>query len=501
MAVESTRDDIGLVLPRDRDGKRSSIALGRAVFADALRAVDAEGAAAIDGERAWHQRYPLHVVRLVEAGARSPDAALAVARAGLGSLHARLRFADAAGERALPEALAGANHDWRVARLSGQGPGAPAPLAVPFGEAMLSGDALRRRLDAWLDAGRIEPSHAAMLHWVMDHPEALDLSDQRIVLLGACAEMGPLAWLSRWRAQLVAVDLPRPAIWRRIVDTVRTGNGTLHAPVRGGGGDDAEAVVAHGGADLLTDLPGLVAWLCDSDRPLTLGAYAYLDGALHVRVSAAMDTIQAAVLARRPDSTLAMLATPTDAYAVPAEVREAAHARYARRGYPAMLAAGLSDGRLMKRNLDREVIGSDGRRWGVADSMVVQQGPNYALAKRVQQWRALAARADGAHVSIHVAPPATTLSVVKSKVLANAYRGAIRFGVEAFHPRTASALMAACLVHDLRNPAALAHPQVPLAHPLDLLVHGAAHGGLWRIAYQPRTVLPLAAVMGSMGLA
>ena len=501
MTHDPAAEDQGLVIPRGPDGKRSSIAFGRAVFADALRAVSADGAAAIEAERDWHGNYPAHVARLVAEGAASPQAALAVARAGLAGLRSRLRFAQAGAEASLDEALAARGHDWRVARLAGRGDARPAALEVPYRGAVLRGDAIARQLDAWLAAGMVEPSFAAMVRWVLDHPEALDLSDQRIALLGARAEMGPLPQLARWRAQVVAIDLPKPDIWRRIVADIDAGNATLYAPLREGAGEDADAIAAHGGADLLADTPGIVDWLCESDLPLTIGAYAYLDGALHVRVSAAMDAIQAAVLARRPGSTLAMLATPTDVYAVPAEVRAAAHARFAARGVGAGLVAGLSGGRLMRRNVEREVVAEGGARYGIADSMVVQQGPNYALAKRLQQWRAIDARAAGAHVSIHVAPPATTYSVVKNKLLANAYRAAIRFGVEAFEPRTAAALMAACLVHDLRNPAAVAHPSTPLAHPLELLMHGAAHGGLWRIAHQPRSVLPLAAVLGSVGLA
>jgi hypothetical protein len=494
-------DDQGLVIPRGGDGKRSSIALGRQVFADALQAVSADAAAAVAAERDWHAHYPRHVLRLVAEGARSATAAQAIARAGLDSLAARLRFARDGAEIPVGAALAGTGHDWRVARLAGRGTAAPAAVEVPYRGQVLRGDALRRQLDAWQDAGMVEASLADMLRWVMAHPEALDLADQRIALLGARAEMGPLPWLARWRAQIVAIDLPRPDIWRRIVADIDAGNATLYAPLRGGAGADADAIAAHAGADLVTDTPGIVDWLCESDLPLTIGAYAYLDGALHVRVSAAMDAIQAAVLARRPGTTLAMLATPTDIYAVPAAVRIAAHARFAARGAGAKLVAAMSGARLLCRNIESDVIAEGGVRYGIADSMVLQQGPNYALAKRLQQWRAVDARAAGARVSIHVAPPATTYSVVKNKLLANAYRAAIRFGVEAFEPRTASALMAACLVHDLRNPAAPANPATHLGHPLELLMHGAAHGGLWRIAHQPRSVLPLAAVLGSLGLA
>jgi hypothetical protein len=50
--------------------------------------------------------------------------------------------------------------------------------------------------------------------------------------------------------------------------------------------------------------------------------------------------------------------------------------------------------------------------------------------------------------------------------------------------------MAALLVHDLcaGGPAQ--------AHPWQDEAHAAAHGGLWRIAYAPRSALTLAALMG-----
>ena len=58
--------------------------------------------------------------------------------------------------------------------------------------------------------------------------------------------------------------------------------------------------------------------------------------------------------------------------------------------------------------------------------------------------------------------------------------------------------MAAMRVHDLRNPQGAAHPAVTLAHPLQLLSEGANHGGLWRVPYLPRSVLPFAALLGMM---
>jgi hypothetical protein len=51
-------------------------------------------------------------------------------------------------------------------------------------------------------------------------------------------------------------------------------------------------------------------------------------------------------------------------------------------------------------------------------------------------------------------------------------------------------------VHDLRTRSGGADPTVALAHPLQLLCEGAHHGGIWRVPHLPRSVLPLAALLG-----
>jgi hypothetical protein len=80
--------------------------------------------------------------------------------------------------------------------------------------------------------------------------------------------------------------------------------------------------------------------------------------------------------------------------------------------------------------------------------------------------------------------------VTKNRVLAAAYAGAHRFGVEVFEPATTRTLMAALLVYDLHAGGA-AQPQ-----PWQDEAHAAAHGGLWRIAYTPRSALGLATLLG-----
>jgi hypothetical protein len=459
-----------------------------------------EAAAAARAERNWRAGYPRHVRALVDASLADAQAPLSVARAGLAAIAARLRFVRDGADTSLAEAMAAPRRKMlRTASLAGRGDPAPAPLAVPYRGRALAGDALLRQLDAWVAGGIVEPSFAQALRLVHDNPDWLDLADQHVVLLGAGAELGPFDWLARRRAQLVAVDLPRPAVWQRLLATARAGNGTLHLPARTefdpAAGD--EQLAQHAGADLLAETPEIAAWLATFESPLAIGAYAYLDGARHLRVAAAMDAIQAHRASTRPDTTLAMLGTPTDVCVVPAEVMRAAHARYVQRPLAARLwqqpLHWLSGGKLFARNIAPAAGG-----FGIADVLIVQQGPNYALAKRLQQWRALAARADGHRVSTRVAPPSLTGSVLSNRMMGAAYRSAAMFGVEAFEPGTASSLMAALLVHDLRNPRSVANPATPLAQPLLLLADSAHHGGLWRAAFAARSALPVAALIGAL---
>jgi hypothetical protein len=352
----------------------------------------------------------------------------------------------------------------------------------------LRGDDLLRQLDAWSAAGTLEPSAAEAVREVAANPDWLDLAGHRLVVLGAGAEMGPLRAVLSWGGDVVGVDLPRPEVWRRVLETARASAGTLRVPVPSATGTGEEGLAERAGADLVHDLPRIADWLSGIDGDLVLGNYVYADGATNVRVSVAVDALSTEMLRRRSDVGLAFLATPTDVFAVPGDAVAQSTRSYRlptsgmRLARPALRA--LSGGRLLRRNY---APGSDP---GINDSLVPQQGPNYALAKRLQRWRATVARQDGVDVSLKVAPPTRTRSVVKNRALASAYAGAHRFGIEVFEPATSNTLMAALLVHDLRS------GRRPDASPWREEAFGAVHGGLWRTAYDPRSALGLAVVLG-----
>jgi hypothetical protein len=476
----------GLVFPADAEGRRSTSSVGRAVVADALRSTDATGARAAEQATGWRTDYLVHFRRLVEAGLASPQAAVAVAEGGLASLHERMRVLDTDGAEHRLEKWPEAGAGLEGTVVSGNGEQVR-ELVLPYRGERLRGDEIRRRVEAWIEAGIVEPTVAEAVDAVLANPDWLRLEGHTVAVLGAGAEMGPLPSLMKWGSRVAAVDLGRAPIWQRVLTLARDGAGSLVVPTPAGTDDDPLDQVA--GVDLLSQVPAVEAWLREQPGTLVLGNYVYADGATNTRVSMAVDELSTRLQQARHDVALAFLATPTDVFAVPADAVDQATRAYEGRSMRAKTMGrplrALSGGRLLRRNY---VAGSDP---GINDSLVPQQGPNYALAKRLQRWRATVARSQGSTVSMNVAPPTRTRSVVKNRALAAAYAGAHRFGVEVFEPSTSNVLMAALLVHDLHTGGGPRHDA-----PWQDEAYAAAHGGLWRAPYAPRSALGLAALLG-----
>ncbi len=490
----------GVDFPAASNGTRSTTATGRAVIADALRAVDPVAARRVETIKDWRSGYLSAIRDLVVVAAANTKASVDVSAAGLDSLHERFVWSADGSDRPLVPALALSDHvgmdTFEVIGRSER----RAQFSVPYRGKRLSGGDLQKQLDDWVARGIAEPSFADAVRAVMAHPEWLDLRDVQIAVLGAGAEMGPLQQILDWGATVYAVDLPRPELWDRIMTIGKKSAGRLAVPVprRSVHLDSApdSKVAQVAGLDLIAQTDALFAWLREVDGPLTLGNYAYADGGLHVRVSMAIDALGVLLARSNPDLSLAYLATPTDVFAVPEDAVAMARSRWNDRRTRRLLQAPLHLANLFEPAYRDTVIDDAGHEVGIADCLVPQQGPNYALAKRLQRWRAIVARDAGMRVSLNVAPATRTRSVVKNRALAAAYAGAGQFGIEVFQPSTANTLMAALLVRDLRDPASASNPQVPLHNPMDLFSDGANHGGLWRAAYEPRSVLSLAAVLG-----
>ncbi len=491
----------GVIFPRDADGRRSSTAVVRETFARAVEAVDANLAAAIRGERRWREQYVDHLYRIAHISAGNPETALSIARAGLAAAHQACVFQCEAQELSLVDAMENiAQPAFHTGRIRGQASRDGQVCTVPYKGQDLSGEALRAQLADWEERGIIEPSCGAAVR-AIQQAENPDLSGRQFVLLGANSEMGPIDMLLRLGATVIAVDIERPETWLRLFEMARDSAGTLVFPSRTPLPEEAstEQLARLAGANLLTDAPGICAWLQTFTGPMTVGSYAYLDGARHVRVALAMDAIVARLARSRDDLSYAVLLTPTDVYVIPGEVAQVSLQRSRVASLSGLLPAVLrmsSSDRVFARNIRALVDSSNGKRYGIVDCQLIQQGPAYALAKSIQRWRAMVLRADGYRVSANVAAATRTRSVVSNKLFAAAYRGCEVFGVEAFEPGTNSKLMALTLVHDILGSDTAANPERTLDHPLELFMDGANHGGFWRIAYQVRSAIAAAVVAG-----
>ena len=493
----------GLQFPIDAETQKASTSqVAKAIISEALSIVNNRASQQALDEKNWRKQYPRYFKDLVAEGIRSVNIPITIAKQGLHKAHHTFDFYRN-GQRYCFKDVMNVVGIQKLKTVSYKGKSTAAPeWYIPYHGRKLQGQSLLDQIQIWESKGIIEPSHAEALRQVNAHPEWFDLSDRTMVLFGAASEAGPLTWLAKWKANIVAIDLANEKVWEKILNTVKAGNATLYAPTLK---DVSEHASIHElksklGADLLTQTPEIAYWLVHNPHQLDLAAIAYLDGEKHVRVSMAMDSIMHYVSQFKPDSSLMYMCTPTDIYAVPKEVIQASKNNNIQRSkLEKNLSKSISKISMKHffKDTNQQLVSSDnGKQYGIVDCLVIEQGPNYALAKRIQQWRATLARHQGQCVSINIAPSTTTHSVTKNPLLKAAFSGADLFGVEAFKPETTNAIMAALWIHDLRNPQSVANPETQIDHPLELMMHGANHGGLWRVAYLARTALPFAAVYG-----
>ena len=134
----------GVAFPAGGDGRRSTSATGRAIFADCVRNVDADVSAQIEHTSDWRGGYigPLREISL--ASALSGPAALTVSRDGLASAHRRFVFVRRGEQLPLWEAMRRWT-DPHFGSVSVQGIiEREAELTLPYRGRRLFGDDLRR---------------------------------------------------------------------------------------------------------------------------------------------------------------------------------------------------------------------------------------------------------------------------------------------------------------------------------------------------------------------
>jgi Protein tyrosine phosphatase-like protein, PTPLA len=324
----------GVSWPLDAKGERSSTDVNKAILAAAVGAVSKEKEAAVNKTRGWRFGYIKHLAAMVEEQCKSPEAALKIAQAGLDKAYDVFEFIAPDGSAvSLRKAMATTpTEKFHTAFVKGEGKKSEKnQLEIPYDEQVLRGDKIKKQVKEWVEYGTIEPSAGDAIISCVDHPEYLDLSDRYFVLLGAGSAMGPFLVLMALGANVIAVDLDRDFIWSRLIKIARLSSGTITFPVKVPQDEckSDDDLFKNAGCNLFTHTPMIRDWLLDlyPGKKFTVGSYAYLDGALHVQVSLAMDAISKDLSEKRKAS-LAYLCTPTDLHLVPKEAYEAARENY-----------------------------------------------------------------------------------------------------------------------------------------------------------------------------
>lgn len=186
-------------------------------------------------------------------------------------------------------------------------------------------------------------------------------------------------------------------------------------------------------------------------------------------------------------ATIAYLCTPTDVHVIPKAAHEAAKQNYSSLNLKNLLILPIKvlfGKKVLIRNVVAPIKQSKDTEYYIVDGLVGDQGPNYALAKRMQHWRSIVARDEGCKVSTNIAPSTATASVVHNRQFAWAYDGMPYFKpLEIFQQETSNAVMSALLINDVRNENSVANPKIPLSNPLELFKDNSFHGGIWRCGY------------------
>ncbi|GMI51783.1 hypothetical protein TeGR_g12981, partial [Tetraparma gracilis] len=406
----------GLCWPMDaKTGRAATTPVNKSVWVSVLQSLGSASALAaaeaIGSEKNWRANYTRHVHAVaVEQAAATPERCLASCARGLAELNSVMMFrtADTSKHKGATITAEQAFKDpatteavFTTTTSAGTGAAAAAysivpPVGHPSFPNPISGPELAAQADAWAAYGCVEPSAAASLKAVAAAPDPGELARGKVfVLLGATSALGAFRPLADLGATIACVARPGKRI-DALVEAAKSTAATLLLPTCGG----------RRGADMLSDGPALAEWIAGlggEGRRIVLCSYAYLDGEAHVRASVAMDLIAKVVMEQRPDTALVQLVSPATSHLASRESMEASARRYA--GGP-MWHALLSPAGQFRPNAAKPNAGG----LCVVNGLSNMQGPNYALAKTSQQWRAMVAKGEGKTVSAAHAPAARTAS-------------------------------------------------------------------------------------------
>jgi hypothetical protein len=450
----------------------------------------------ITGAPNWRKWYIRLYGQLAIEEGRSPAQLAKMATSGLAEFHAHLHTTS--GQK-LSEAVATGFDSDLVETVVVKGSGSKQSVSVAKNQGPLADLAANWDSNGWAEPGLIESFR------FLDQSPNLSLEGNLLFAVAGAAEFAPTEHWLAWGGEVAVVARNNPSTWEKLITMARASGGTMLVPVVRQDrstplselSDKELAQVA--GLDMLEHYAEIASWMNqlykDAESKFILGLYAYTPKVNHIRVQAVQETLADLAMQKFSKDKLVFswLATPTDSTAGPASIGQDQIARFSQRSALRIVRDSflgiLNAARPAKPNFfDSE----SGEKLMLVDASVQQQGPSYSFSKRTQRWRAYLAHYAGIRVSYQISPPARTNSVLRHKILRASYQGAPLFGVKPFEVDVAKSAAAAALVRDVLDPTAYSNKDTTT----ELQCFSAIHGGLWRIAYRPRSVWIAATLLG-----
>ena len=450
----------------------------------------------ITGAPNWRKWYIRLYGQLAIEEGRSPAQLAKMATAGLAEFHAHLHTDS--GQK-LSEAVANGFASDLVETVVIRGSGSKQSVAVARNQGPLADLAANWDQNGWAEPGLIESFR------FLDQNPNLSLDGNLLFAVAGAAEFAPTEhWLS-WGGEVAVVARNNPSTWERLIAIARASGGTMLVPVVR---QDRSTPLAElsdkelaqvAGLDMLEHYAEIASWMNqiykDAKSKFILGLYAYTPKVNHIRVQGVQETLAELAMQKfsKDKLVLSWLATPTDSTPGPASIGQDQISRFSKRSAMRIVRDSFLGILNAARAAKPKFFDSEsGQKLMLVDASVQQQGPSYSFSKRTQRWRAYLAHYAGIRVSYQISPPARTNSVLRHKILRASYQGAPLFGVRPFEVDVAKSAAAAALVRDVLDPTAYSNKDTTT----ELQCFSAIHGGLWRIAYRPRSVWIAATLIG-----
>ncbi len=425
-------------------------------------------------KKSYAQRLPRFEAARADAAGRCE-----VAHSLVTAASTAFSWEDDRGERPLMEHLGSHHEPLDVVDTTFTGRHRLEPHVV-VGGTRLTGDGLLSYAVGLSERGSASPAVPDGVRWLVEiaGTEGVDLSDRRIVMLGAGAELAPTSMWLQGGADVLWIDVAQPPA--ELLDSDDSSGRLTWIPE---------------GADLLA-VPGRIRGTIErfaGDHAVDVGLYAYAPGRtrewrLTGVMNAIVDTLPPGMV-----RTVTMLVSPTTCGILSStEVDEERRCREAR---PRWQAVAERIG-LLGNGVGHAAHGHASANCGI----VPIQGASYQAAQYLGKLMAAEAWVAGdppLHVSANTAGISRTESL-RHPVFDTAFAGSGAFGVETFPSATTASLNGLLALRDWLDPEgpsrqASSNSRVDRARAVTAT---RVHGGIYQLPYPIEPTLRVATALG-----